>query len=373
MTSVWGLSFLVVLVNAALADTLNIILDRFVRKRKTRDKTFAAYSLPIALTAVVGIYLWGATQLKPPDAHGLLKVALIQGNIPQYQKWKTRYRDTILERYQRMTSAAATDNPDLIVWPESATPGHMNTDRELYKTVTSLVRETGIPLLLGTSSQEKHLKEKKKQFRLQNSALLIDEAGEIPFIYNKIRLLPFGEYPPLADLFTWPRWLVPKEGRFLAGNDYTLFELGSYRFGVVICWEVFFGDLFRTFVKHDAQFMVNLANEAWFEGSQASRQLLAMTVFRAVENRVALLRATNTGISGLIDPFGRIRAMITDDRGNDIMVQGRLTVTVPKHAKPSFYTSHGDIFPLTVSGLAFVMLAWAGLSSPQPRTRHDHV
>jgi apolipoprotein N-acyltransferase len=187
---------------------------------------------------------------------------------------------------------------------------------------------------------------------------LLNGQGEIISSYDKMRLLPFGEYLPLEGQFSWPRWLAPQHGNFIAGTVPTVFELPQGRFGVVICWENLFSGVFRQFVTAGAQFMVNLTNESWFDKTAHSKQILSMSVFRAVEHRIALLRVANTGITCLIDPLGRVQARVKDAEGQDQMVAGILTVAVPAPLGPTFYTRYGDVFAyVCLSAVVLCMLA----------------
>jgi apolipoprotein N-acyltransferase len=195
----------------------------------------------------------------------------------------------------------------------------------------------------------------------KNCAFLIDEEGNIIDSYTKLRLLPFGEYLPVADSFSWPKWLVPAYGSFISGTTPTVFDTGHGKFGVVICWENLFPDLFRTFVQRGSDFMVNLTNEAWFKRTVASELFLTMSVFRAVENGVSLVRCANTGISSVIDPFGRIMDRIRDDQGNDIMVEGTLTAGVPAPKGQTFYTRNGDVFAVICAALGIIMFLLSSL------------
>jgi apolipoprotein N-acyltransferase len=333
ITSVYGISFLIVLVNSALAEGLLWILNHRMGITTQHPPKKAVFSsIVVALTAVLIVYLWGDYQVRMSgeNKNGILTASVIQGNIPQNEKWNPKFRKKIIKRYRELTLKASRKNPDLIIWPESATPTYLRNDHDIYLTVRDLVRETETPLLLGSASLAKINRGGKKDNQLKNSAFLVDRYGRIISAYHKMRLLPFGEYLPLEGRFPWPRWLVPKNGIFIPGTYPKVFELHGARFGVVICWENLFPGLFRKFVKEGAEFMVNLTNEAWFEKTAASRQILSMSVFRAVENRVSLLRSANTGISSLVDPLGRVQGRVMDEDGNDIMVTGTLTVSVPE-------------------------------------------
>jgi apolipoprotein N-acyltransferase len=362
ITSVYGISFLIVMVNAAISESLVFLNNKkaiSITNKFNKQEVFT--SIAITIMVVTFVYLWGIYQI---DLHGknkdyILNVSLIQGNIPQYKKWDQDFRKEILSHYGDLTLKASQEQPDLIIWPETATPGYLRSDPLVYSTVYETVKKTGIPLLLGSASNTKIKRDEKKIYRLLNSAFLLDDRGRVIDAYNKTRLLPFGEYLPLEDKIAWPQWLVPENGVFVPGRSHTVFNLSDRRFGVVICWESLFPDLFRKFVLKGSQFMVNLTNEAWFGKTSASQQFLSMSVFRAVENRVSLLRCANSGITSIIDPLGRIQGKVSDQKGNDIMVSGILTTQVPKPLGQTFYTKHGDIFAIicTILSIVFIISA----------------
>lgn len=361
VTSVYGISFLIVLINSALADVIIYSINytkgfTFLRGSWRR----AALSLSISLSIVVCIMVWGMHRVKGFDKikRDLLTISLIQANIPQDIKWNSECRDMIMEQYNDLTLRASQGHPDLIIWPESATPCYLMHDQITYHTVTKLVREMGIPLLLGSTMYAKIMHKGEKTGGAKNTAFFIDKNGRIVSVYHKIRLLPFGEYLPLEDWFPWPRWLVPKSGTFIPGTRPVIFyHPKGPSFGVVICWENLFPGLFRGFVKMDPQFMVNLTNEGWFGKTAASRQILSMSVFRAIEHGISLLRCANTGISCLIDPVGRIQERVEDEEGNDIMVAGFITVPVFDASGKTFYTRYGDIFAQLCSiGTVFLIV-----------------
>ena len=359
VTGVYGISFLIVLVNEAIAEAA---LWASARRTAvpTLQKSGLIVSGAVIAAVVLVVLLWGSQRANlAGTAKTILTVSLVQGNIPQKEKWDAGFRKKIEGRYRELTLKASQDRPDLIIWPESATPGYLRgRDPSVYRAVKELVGETGTPLLVGSASHAKIHRAERREYRLRNSVFLLDSGGKIVSGYDKMRLLPFGEYLPLEGRFPWPRWIVPDNGTFTAGNSATVFELLGRRFGVVICWEIFFPNLFRTFVNANVDFMVNPTNEAWFD-PEASRQFLSMSVFRAVENGVTLLRAANTGITSLIDPLGNVRDRVRDGAGNDIMVAGVLTVSVPPPIGPTFYTRYGDLFAVACMALSAVFLITA--------------
>ena len=177
--------------------------------------------------------------------------------------------------------------------------------------------------------------------------------------------MPFGEYIPLEGKIEWPSFILPRGKKYyeIPGKEYTLFNLKEAKFGVVICWEHVFPDLFRTFVKNGADFMLNITNEGWFGDTAAPHQMLAISVFRAVENRCAIARAANTGISCFIDPHGRITGRVQDNQKKDTFVDGYLTQPVYLSEERTFYARRGDLFAylcLLVSAVMIGASFWWG-------------
>jgi len=278
-----------------------------------------------------------------PTGEGI-RTCLIQGNIPQAIKWQNQYRTMILEKYCRLTKQAAqADHPTLVLWPESAVPGPFLQDSQATHTVFTLAQSTQTHLLLGSAQRPKMGEPNWVLTHNYNSVFLIEPGGAISGYHHKIYLLPFAEYLPYRDAWPWPKRLAAHAGDFIPGQNYTIFELNGIKFGVAICWENIFPDLIRQFVARGAEFIVNVTNEAWFEDTAAPHQFVMMNVFRAVENRVTVARAANTGISCVIEPSGRISGMVTD-QGKCLFVEGFLTRNLPRRQQTSFYTRYGEVF-----------------------------
>jgi len=252
----------------------------------------------------------------------------------------------IMKTYTDLTYKAAEKKPTLIIWPESATPRSISTDAKLQSQVRDLARSTGAYLLLGSTQLQKFKVQNPQSARYLNSAFLISpEPGEMKNQrYDKIRLFPFGEYLPYKDTIPWRLINVAEFGNYVAGKEYTVFTTPFSRFGVTICWENIFPDLVRAFVRHGAQFMVNVTNEAWFGPVTAPHQFVSMSVFRAVENRVYMVRCGNTGISCCIDPYGRVISRVTGADGGDIFVQGFMNESVVPLDSRTVYNRYGDWF-----------------------------
>jgi len=363
----YGISFLVVLVNAALTV---IIYPIFTYHRtslvRLKKRLFKKTELAIILGAVLAIsfaLMYGQWSISRPIRGRSIKVAMIQGNIDQAKKWDPAYADEIMQIYKELTLHAALDKPALIIWPETATPGLITLTPKIYRKVENLVHKTATPLVFGSARHQKFQANETQGRKMINSAFLMVPGGDNIGLqrYSKIRLFPFGEYLPFKSLIPW-KWIgVSSLSEYIPCEEYTVFNLPPTRFGVTICWENIFPNLVRQFVKLGAKFIVNITNEARFRKSDAPYQLVGISVFRAVENRVYVIRCANTGISCIIDPCGRIVKRLQDENGHDLFVRGIINGTIIPMESKTFYTRNGDIFPILAIAvsLVFIFFAWS--------------
>ena len=337
VTGQYGVSFLIVMANTAIAELI------------TRTRGSGWYSL-IALIAISSTITAGAQILNKAHTDSYLRSTVIQGNISQRHKWEPELlREHLAKHIQLTNDAEKAGHAELVIWPESSVPlGH---DPALFDIVAAVAADTGSFLLTGSAQQPKAGGKgvvraerigDKYIIRLHNTAYLIDPHGKLIGTYAKRRLVPFSEYLPVPDL-PWPDHWRSSAGYFLPGEEATVFNIGDQVFGVAICWEMIFPDLIRDLAVEGANFVVNIGNEAWFGNTGAPYQFLASSVFRAVENRIAVARAVNTGISGFIDPWGRI-LQIVSKRGEALFVEGTSTVDLPIVAGRTFYSRYGDMF-----------------------------
>ncbi len=322
LTGAYGVSFLVMGGNA--------LLYQWVRRRGER-KVLVSSILFVCL--FLGVWVYGFFRLnefsKPSKT---LRASVIQGNIPQHLKWDPLLQDGIMEKYEQLTLTASAQNPDLVVWPETAVPGFLPEEKELLLRLERLNKKTGGFLLVGAPWTAGRLS--------YNSAVFFHK-GEILKRYDKLHLVPFGEFIPFEDLFPFLReWIVT--GDFDPGSEATIFQHPKGNFSVLICFEDIFPDLVRRFAK-ESDFLVNITNDAWFGKSGAPFQHAQASAFRAIENRRSVLRAANTGYSCLIDPTGRI---VRDLRlgGEALFITGQRTWEVPLFRKETFYTRHSGLF-----------------------------
>jgi apolipoprotein N-acyltransferase len=313
----------------------------------------------LLLTLVYGYF--SITNIIPGEK---IKISLIQGNIEQSKKWDPKYAGEIMETYSRLTLKASEAHPSLIIWPETATPRSIRSDAKLFVEIKEIAEKAGAYLLLGSAQDQKFEKEETKTIQYLNSAYLIPPDPEVieSQRYDKIRLFPFGEYLPFKGLIPWSLIKVRESGSYGAGKEFTIFELPACRFGVTICWENVFPDLVRQFAKKGAQFIINMTNEARFGKTAAPYQLVSMSVFRAVENRIYVVRCANTGVSCIIDPHGRIIDRISDEKGQDIFIEGIMTAWITPLESKTIYTRYGDWFVWVAIGGSALFLLIAAFS-----------
>ena len=321
VTGIYGVSFLVVLANAAVAAAASPGPAAWRR------------AAPLAVAAVLfgGALVYGRSVLRGPPPPRQVAVGIVQGNIDQGVKWSPAVREATVAKYRRLTLGVAPERPALVVWPEAAMPFLMRTDPRLGPQVLAVAREAHTPLLVGSPDQV-------GPATFTNSAFLVAETGDIEAKYDKRHLVPFGEYVPLRSIFFFLDQLVVGIGDFVPGKSETVFHGPFGRFSVLICYEAIFPDEVRRDVRDGAGFLVNITNDAWFGRTSAPYQHLAMAAFRAVENNVYLVRAANTGISAIIEPSGRI----AESTGlyTDAAFVGRIRLGGGR----TFYTRHGDVF-----------------------------
>jgi apolipoprotein N-acyltransferase len=267
-----------------------------------------------------------------------LRVGLIQGNIPQDSKWSPNAQEETMARYEQMTREAVARGATLIIWPETAFPFFFQAetlpDVVYRERLRQLAVAVNTPILFGSPA----FKINGIEISLFNRAYLLSPNGEILDSYDKIQLVPFGEYIPFHSLLFFLDKLVQGIGDFAAGTEQTVFVLPNAKFSVLICYEGVFPDLTRRFVKRGAELLVNITNDAWFGRTSAPYQHLVMEAMRAVENRVPLVRAANTGFSAVVDIDGQIRSR-TNLYETSFLVEDLVWPQVT-----SFYATYGDVF-----------------------------
>jgi len=360
VTGVYGVSFLIVVVNGLLSHLL----------WKYRGNSQPLLRREILLTAVlVGATIaYGTYRLRTSQGdegrQGNLRAAIIQPSIDQSLKWDPEYQKETMDRYSRLTRSAFAFQPDLIVWPETAVPFFFQQNQELQSRVLALARESGSILIFGSPAYQRTPAETK----YYNRAYCVSpHDGSIQF-YDKVHLVPFGEYIPFKRFLFFVDRLVPAAGDFAAGDRVTPIRAGPFSIGILICFEAIFPEIARAHARQGAALLTNLTNDAWFGMTSAPYQHLSMSVFRAVENRLPMIRAANTGFSAFIGPEGKIRAL--SGLFSQEILKGSLHAA---KASPTFYTRFGDVFALFVLGLFLlrvVLLTFGSSRSGISKTRH---
>lgn len=332
ITGAYGVSFVIILANV-------FFYELWSARRGLVSRAWARALVPAVILAAWFVY--GAVRLaEDPGKSGAMKISLVQGNIPQEIKWAASLRDDIFEKYRLLTQIAALkQSPELIIWPETAFPDYLVAG-ENDAPLQELARETRTPLLVGSI--------RLAGMRYFNSAVLFDAAGVPSGVYNKLHLVPFGEFLPGRRRFPWLVKILPIED-FTAGRRYKMFSLVNrageqVEIGVLICFEDIFSDLASTFVRRGADVLVNITNDAWFGDTSSPYQHLASSIFRAVENRVYVARAANTGISCVIDDAGRMQEIVADEAGKRTFVTGTQAGWVYRTLRQGLYAKLGDIF-----------------------------
>lgn len=257
-----------------------------------------------ALVAIVMLVWWStgliaAKLLMRPNGAPMQHAALLQPNISQEMRWDESNLSTLFQKMMTMTDTAARSGASVVIWPESTVPLSYAVTDFFRDSVESISRTRGVDVILGSVAQDP-----QNRRRLWNAAFLVS-GGKTIGHYDKIRLVPFGEYVPFREMLFFAGKLVHDVGDFQFGtNDFPL--RGRFVYGPAICYEVVFPDIPRTQVIHGANVLVTITNDAWYDGTSAPRQHLNMARMRAVENDRYLLRAGTTGISALVDPTGQI-------------------------------------------------------------------
>ena len=328
----YGISAWLVLVNGLLA---RLLLSRRARVALVAAAVFAA---PIVGGSLV------LSRARCPDS---LEVSLVQPNIGGAVKWDEAYRDSTVKILSTMSAQA--QGSAMIIWPETAVPLYLKHTPGYLDTLGAIAGRAGSPILTGYPDYERT----PEGLRYYNSAMLMSPEGVVEGEYRKIHLVPFGEMIPLEERIAFLRNINFGEGDFSPGKTYEIFEVDSKRFGVAICFESIFPGLVRQFVGRGADFIVNITNDEWFGPSAAPYQHAQMAVMRCVEDRVGMARCANTGVSMLIDPYGRIT------RKTRIFTRGVLTDRLPLTRPGTPYSRHGYIADLT---LILVPAALAALS-----------
>ncbi len=300
IVGVYGLSALVAAVSTAAA---LVVVDR----GRTRWVVAGIVALCVALEA-----MWGHSRLSssPLLTRGEpIRVAVLQGNVEQEQKWDPAKREAITSLYLDMTRRALAQGATFIMWPESSYPVFFEQDILGAAAVRHLAVESRATLLIGSDQVEPVRSSRDTdapQSRYYNAAFLVSPDGSTGAVYRKMQLVPFGEYVPLKSLLFFVGPIVEAVSDFSPGTDPVLLPVAGHTASTAICYEVIFPNLMRQFVRDGSELLTTITNDAWYGRSSAAYQHWEQASMRAIEEGRYLARAANTGISGFVDPYGRV-------------------------------------------------------------------
>ncbi len=341
LTGIYGLSFVIVLLQSL-----------FVLSIQSRKKTYFFMGLLLVLC----IHLGGFLSLKKiTPSSETFQASVIQGNVSSDIYWPDISYEKIqliFDDHIGLTNAASNSGSQLIIWPEFSVPLCFSCPSEFYhifkRTLFQFVEETQRTLLLGTNEMLSY-QDTNLYF---NTALCL--SPDLSYTeYHKMHLVPFGEYTPYRKIFSFINKMTHAIGEITPGEEHRLHSFKTIQFGSPICYEIIFPNLVRKFTKNGAQFLTTLTNDGWYGQSSAPYQHFAIAVLRAVENRRFLLRAATTGISGIIDPYGRILAK------SELETQTFLSGQIIPLSSKTLYSLTGDMLAhisLTLS-ILFLILA----------------
>ncbi len=351
VVGVYGLSAVVALVSAACAYAA-------VETRRARWR-------PAMVTAValVAAGVWGSVRVAghPLTTAGVaIRVGVIQGNVLQVQKWDPALAEAILRRYIDMTREAIGRGAQFVIWPESSTPFNYEEEPLRAETIRRLAREAHLTLLVG-SDQLEHLPPRAAggppTARYFNAAFLVRPDGSTGGVYRKIHLVPFGEYVPLKKILFFVGPIVEAVSDYSAGAEATLLPVSGHMTSTAICYEVIFASLIRSFVSEGSELLTTITNDAWYGRSSAAYQHWEQASMRAIEEGRYLARAANTGISGFVDPYGRVLQRSTMF-ASAVMVEDLRFITAR-----TIYSRIGDTVGWSSVGITLLAL----LVAPRPR------
>ena len=351
---VFGITLLIVLAN--------VVLYRALRAVSGAGVPYPVKSALVLLVLFIATLFYGFSRLNNGTAEtgAPLRVALVQGNIPQDVKWSPEFQDKTIAIYEHLTREAAKNGVDLVVWPESSVPFFFQDEPVQAARIKQLARELSTSMLIGSPAHE--LRNGKRVFL--NSAFMISPAGDISGRSDKIHLVPFGEYVPLGRFFPFISKLVVGIGDFSPGEQAVPLVAGRTQIGTMICAEAVFPEIGRAYVNKGARILANITNDAWFGNSSAPYQHLSIAAFRAVETRTPLVRAANTGVTAIIDQNGHISSMTR------LFTEGFRVGEVRPGSGDSIYLKIGDAaaWLCVLLTAAIALLAWRKRTGFTPRT-----
>jgi apolipoprotein N-acyltransferase len=342
ITGVYGVSFLVMLVNATLWQCWKARIE--IQRMPWKPAAFTAVCL-IAVLAYGNVRI---SQFPSPAAEDRgFAIGVLQGNIPQKLKWEPEAREHTFKVYENLATEAVRSGARFLIWPETSVPVLFGGSSPYWRRPFEISEKLGVPMLVGVPSYET----RGKRTDYYNTAFLLDDTRVLAR-YDKIHLVPFGEYMPLTWLLPLGPGLAAREADYSPGTSMTVMSVpGSPPFSVLICYEAIFPELVRMAVRAGAAMLVNMTNDGWFGASSAPYQHLRMATLRAIENRAWMIRCANTGVSVAVDQAGRTVRKLGLDK------EGFFVVEIPAAiAAGSFYSRFGDFFAWACIGVCLLLI-----------------
>ena len=372
-TGVYGITFLLVVANAFIA-TGYVVEPRIKLWEMTRRDWFK--SDLVSGFGFLLMFLEAGTGIRPLKLPTSATAVLIQPNLDvagdndwssptdwqQHMVWLQKLASEQCKTYIAgipQTGAANGEiicppyptHPDLVVWPEAPALSFMEADPRFQQGIATLAKTQQAPVIVGGYGMDRS--EGEQQWLDYNSAMVFASDGHRVGRYDKIHLVPFGEYIPFQQYLTFAHKLTGNVSSFSRGVDRTTFRLNGHRYGVFICYEAVFADEVRHFAQLGAEVLVNISDDAWYGDTSAPWQHLNMVRMRAIENRRWILRATNNGVTAAIDPYGRVRQSIPRHQADALPAQYGFRNDI------TFYSAHGDVFAWLCVLLSFAILLWS--------------
>jgi apolipoprotein N-acyltransferase len=345
LTGIYGVSFILLAVNGAVLDIF--LLKKRINKMPLFPLSYTIVGISVLIVVLIASFSYGKWRLGQDRPGKSVRISIIQGNIEQDKKWEPVYQKEVMSVYTDLSKKASLLSADLIIWPETAVPFYFDYDVEKTEKLLHFQKDLDAYLLFGSVL----IREKSPEKRLlSNSAVLLDKQGKKIYEYDKIHLVPFGEYVPFRKILFFIDKLVVGIGDYLSGRDYLKAETEFGSFGTLICYEIIFPGMVRKFYTDGGDFIVTITNDAWFGKTSGPYQHFSMAVFRAVENRKPVVRSANTGVSGFIDSNGKILST------TPIFQKEMANHTIQTDTTKTFYTKYGDLFSYFCMVISVIIL-----------------
>jgi apolipoprotein N-acyltransferase len=340
---------------------LNLLVYFLIKNRKKWRFAILFFAILMILP-----YIYGSWVMSERTNQEGIKIALLQGNMKQKIKWDEKFLDYNIRTYLEMSKRAAQEQVDLIIWPETAAPCYLAAESLYFTRVQKTCDELKTPLLVGTNDYQVT---SRGRLQYYNSAFLFTPHGGYPRVYNKINLVPFSEKIPYDHILGISERIQLGQSDFSNGEEFTIFEMPQGKFAILICFESVYPALVREFVNRGAEFLVNITNDGWFGKTHGPFQHSQIAVFRAIENRIAIARCANTGVSIFVDPYGRVK------KATRIFVRTMIIDEIPLKQKDdavsdngTFYSRYGDWFALSCCLISFLVILSAFLRKSAKRS-----